>query len=398
MVGGFPAFPDWLTGCSATVATLLQPNMWVITAALRAGNVAPPGSVPGGRRRQCVVCALRHRPAVLRNRDRGLGRQHPRRDPASSAALSVYGNVQSDLHAYQDANTTVASQQNTQVALALQVVKAQTKVATAQAHYEQVEHELGTFAVSEYIHNGLYDANALAGGGSTSESQTGLAAQQYTKVAATDMVDRVQAASAAVTSAQGDLADADRGLQRAGAALLADEAAENHALEKLIDDTATLQTAGACTTVSIIQHAVGTVELRGVDHRPAARGATTTTTTPTSTTVPSTTPRHRRPPRPAQRRRPPPRPTHRCRGGRPASGASSLLPADRAGVDDHHAPPRPRQRAPRQPRPRRPPAFEAGWVLHADSGTGQPGWVGSPAGVRVGALSTQQQHMSEARS
>src|SRR5580658_3562436 len=36
MVGGFPAFPDWLTGCSATVATLLQPNMAEITAALRA--------------------------------------------------------------------------------------------------------------------------------------------------------------------------------------------------------------------------------------------------------------------------------------------------------------------------------------------------------------------------
>ena len=38
---GFPAFPTWAAGCSATVATLYQPNMWVITAALRAGNVTP---------------------------------------------------------------------------------------------------------------------------------------------------------------------------------------------------------------------------------------------------------------------------------------------------------------------------------------------------------------------
>src|ERR1700722_17124398 len=39
---GFPAFPSWAAGCSATIATLFQPNMWVIDAALRAGNVSPP--------------------------------------------------------------------------------------------------------------------------------------------------------------------------------------------------------------------------------------------------------------------------------------------------------------------------------------------------------------------
>ena len=38
---GFPAFANWLSGCAATVATLLQPNMATITAALRAGNVSP---------------------------------------------------------------------------------------------------------------------------------------------------------------------------------------------------------------------------------------------------------------------------------------------------------------------------------------------------------------------
>ena len=145
---------------------------------------------------------------------------------ASSAALSVYGNVQSDLHAYQLATTTVAGQQNTQAALALEVVTAQRTVVTAQSHYDQVEHELGTFAVSEYIHSGLYDSSTLAASGSTSESQTNLASQQYTKVAANDILNTVQEASAALTGARGDLASADRGLQRAGAALLlADEAA-----------------------------------------------------------------------------------------------------------------------------------------------------------------------------
>ena len=41
---GFPAFANWLAGCAATVATLLQPNMATITAGLRAGNIAPPAA------------------------------------------------------------------------------------------------------------------------------------------------------------------------------------------------------------------------------------------------------------------------------------------------------------------------------------------------------------------
>jgi hypothetical protein len=333
MVGGFPAFPDWLTGCSATVATLLQPNMWVITAALRAGNVAPPGQflvdvdgsawcAPSATGQPCYETAI----AASGGSIPGVS--------SASLALTVYGNVQSDLRAYQDAKTTVASQQGTQVALALQVVKAQTRVATAQAHYEQVEHELGTFAVSEYIHNGLYDANALAGSGSTSESQTGLAAQQYTKVAATDMVDRVQAASAAMTSAQGNLAGADRGLQRAGAALLADEAAENHALEKLIDDTSTLQTAGACTTVSILNSPSGSSAGNA-----ATTGSTTTTTTTTSTTttttasttVPSTAPPTSSTTTTSTTAPSTTTTTTGAAAGAPGSGASTQLPADRAG-------------------------------------------------------------------
>ena len=107
MVGGFPAFPDWLTGCSATVATLLQPNMWVITAALRTGNVTPPGQflvdvdgsawcAPLANGQPCYETAIAASgggiPGVI----------------AASSALSVYSNVQSDLRAYRAAGATVA--------------------------------------------------------------------------------------------------------------------------------------------------------------------------------------------------------------------------------------------------------------------------------------------------
>ncbi len=41
---GFPAFGDWISGCAATVATILQPNMTSIAAGLKAGNVSPPAA------------------------------------------------------------------------------------------------------------------------------------------------------------------------------------------------------------------------------------------------------------------------------------------------------------------------------------------------------------------
>ena len=229
MVGGFPAFPDWLTGCSATVATLLQPNMWVITAALRTGNVAPPGQflvdVDGSK--WCAPSAAGqpcYETAIAASGGSIPGLVASSRPSASTAMCSpTCMPINSPPQPWPVSRTPRPlwhSRSST----------AQRNVVTAQSHYDQVEHELGTFAVSEYIHSGLYDSSTLAAGGSTSESQTNLASQQYTKVAANDILNTVQEASAALTGARGDLADADRGLQRAGAALLADEAAESHAL------------------------------------------------------------------------------------------------------------------------------------------------------------------------
>ena len=115
MVGGFPAFADWLSGCAATVATLLQPNMSVIASALRAGSVAPPGQflvdVDGD-----AWCAPSNGQPCYETAIAASGGKIPG-VIASSAALAVYGNVQSDLRSYQTATTKVAGAQNTQEAL-----------------------------------------------------------------------------------------------------------------------------------------------------------------------------------------------------------------------------------------------------------------------------------------
>jgi len=107
---GFPAFADWPAGCSATVATLFQTNMWVITAALRSGTVAPPAAflavvdqsawcAPGPDGLPCYASSLV-----------GVAGSIPV-SLAVSSALDVYGNVTSDLRSYQQAITSVTADQ-----------------------------------------------------------------------------------------------------------------------------------------------------------------------------------------------------------------------------------------------------------------------------------------------
>ena len=297
--GGFPGFPDWLTGCSATVATLLQPNMWAITDALRAGDVSPPGDVPRRRRRHRVVCAPSSSgQPCYENAIAATGGSIPG-VVAASTALNVYGNVQSDLQAYQLALAASAQAQSTQAVQTLQVRWERDGVTAARTASTHAAHQLAKFGVSEYVHSGLYQPSAF-GTTTASESEAGVAAQQYTSVTADDLVARVHAASAALIAAQSRLADAQRELQSAAAAMLADDAAENHALGRLIADLATLQTAGACTTREHRCRAVRPVGLRAgiATGRRRRRTTTTTSTTPpaapagvttTTTTAPSQT-------------------------------------------------------------------------------------------------------------
>ena len=95
----------------ATVATLFQPNMWVITAALRAGNVTPAAAflavvdqsswcAPSPAGVPCYVNAMEITPGSLAL------------DIPASSALDVYGNVNTDLQSYQQSIATVAADEN----------------------------------------------------------------------------------------------------------------------------------------------------------------------------------------------------------------------------------------------------------------------------------------------
>jgi hypothetical protein len=289
---GFPAFPSWAAGCSATTATMLQPNMWPITAALRAGNISP-GAAFLATVDQSAWCAPSadglpcYASSVL-----GLAGSIPASVPASSA-LDVYGNVQSGLQSYQKSIAAVTSDQGVLAVRDLALAEAQSQVATARDKLGAASHALQGFAINEYVSSGLYSSAPLVNNGgpqpltpSTPQDSDGVVAQQYLGVAASNLLTRDDAAAGALKGSSQRQKSAATAAAQASVALTTDEVAENQSLSQLVKDVATLEHAGACATVTI---AAPTPSASAVG---SASTATTTTTVPPSTTTtvpPSTT-------------------------------------------------------------------------------------------------------------
>jgi len=281
---GFPAFPTWAAGCSATVATLYQPNMWVITAALRAGNVTPQAAflaevdqsqwcAPSSTGEPCYVNAI-----VTPG---SLALAVP-----TSSALDVYGNVNKDLQTYQQSLATVAADQNDVGIHDLALAAADSRVASAQGQLGAASRSLQSFAVNEYISSGLYSGAPLVSNAgtqplspSTPQDSDGVVVQQYLGVTANSLVTHDDAAVGAYKTAEQRRGAAAKALARAAVALTSDEAAESRDLTQLMTDVATLEHAGACATVTITPPpSIGSVV-----------GASTSTSTTTTTVPPTTT-------------------------------------------------------------------------------------------------------------
>jgi hypothetical protein len=288
---GFPAFPSWAAGCSATVATLFQPNMWVITAALRAGNITPPAAflavvdqsswcAPSPSGVPCYVNAIEVTPGSLAL------------DVPASSALDVYTNVNTDLQSYQQSIAAVTADQNAVAERDLALAGSETQVAQARDKFGAASRALQGFAISEYVNSGLYSGAPLVSSGSaqpltssTPQSSDGVVAQQYLGVAADNLINDNEAAAGAFKGSEQHRGDAAKALAQAAVTLTSDEEAENRDLTQLIKDVATLEHAGACPTVTIIAPPTTSTA-------PAAGSTSTTTTTvapTTTTTVPPTT-------------------------------------------------------------------------------------------------------------
>jgi hypothetical protein len=288
---GFPAFSDWISGCAATVGTIMQPNMAPILAALRAGNVSPPQAflavvdqsqwcAPSADGTPCYSSMILGSTGSLAA---SVLKQ--------SSALDVYSNVQSDLRSYQLAGASVSSAQQDVTTTNLQLGAAQSALSAAQSQASAAEKALRHFAISEYINSGLYQGSFVANGSTNSPfgtpSPQGVVAHQYATVIAANLLTQSQAAAAAAKASLAHRNTTQKNLQVAEATLVSDNNAENRSLVKLVADVTTLEKAGACTNANIVV-ATTPGPANGSATTPSSSSSTTTTTT-TSTTVPSST-------------------------------------------------------------------------------------------------------------
>ncbi len=272
-VDGFPAYATWLAGCAATVATIEQPNMSSILAALKAGDVSPPGGFLAAVDQSAWCAPSDGQPCYLSDI---VGSATTGAVPAvltSSSALDVYGHVQSDIHDYELALLTTSVDQQTQLAWHEQLDAAQSAVSDAQRSYDAIERKLERFAIAEYVNSGMFENSAFLGGDGAQGPNTA-AVQQYTNVTGDNLVARAEAAATVVQNTEAQRGIAFTSLQGSGATLSSDNARVTRILTQLLTDLATMQTAGACTAITITVAAPGST-------------STTNTTTTTTTTTPA---------------------------------------------------------------------------------------------------------------
>jgi hypothetical protein len=293
---GFPAFTDWIAGCAATVATILQPNMTPVAAALLAGNVSPPPAflavvdqsqwcAPGPDGTPCYADMIGGATGSL-----------AKAVLSASSALNVYGNVRSDLHSYQEAVTADSLAQLAVATTNQQLSAAQAILSTARNHAAAAQTALRRFAVNEYVNSGLYQASPLVTGTNSSAfgtpNQNGVVAHQYSTFVASDLLTQSQAATAAVKAAIAQRNGVQKTLQSDVLTLTSDNGTESRALVRLVSDVETLQKAGACTTAVITTPTPAAAPAASTPPStsgPAATPSTTTTTVPPTTTTSSST-------------------------------------------------------------------------------------------------------------
>jgi hypothetical protein len=296
---GFPAFANWLAGCSATTATLFQPNMWSITAALRAGDVAPPQAFLATVD-QSQWCAPSNGTPCYESAILGVAGTIATAVLTGSSALAVYGNVQNDVHAYQLSVLTVSGDQNALAARNQDLAAALSVDGATHSALASADQALQHFAVDEYVSSGLYVSTSIPTGQGPSnpfgpQNADGVVAHQYESIAAGDLVTRDQVALTAYHAARNHVHDTSKAVAAAMSKLAWDDAAQTRSLSKLVADVATMQTAGACTAIALTTAPLGT-PAPGQDSSTTATTATaapptttTTTTPPAASAAPTTT-------------------------------------------------------------------------------------------------------------
>ncbi len=243
------ARPQWRPSCST-------PNMAAIAAGLRAGNVSPPPAFLAvvDQSQWCAPSA----DGTPCYSDTILGATGSLATEVlqQSAALSVFGNVRSDLINYQGAVGAVTGAQ--------QDVTTRNQCSRPRSRRSR---RLGTTptpprrtcaaspSTSTSTAACIRAASSRAGRNSPfgTPSPQGVIAHQYSTVVASDLLTNAQAATAAAKASLAVRDASSKALQLAVLTLTSDNNTENRTLIRLVADVTAPQKAGACTNAVITE-------------------------------------------------------------------------------------------------------------------------------------------------
>ena len=243
-VDGFPAFSNWSAGCSATVATIEQPDMTPILAALRQGSVLSPAMflVMVDATPWCTPAKGEPCYAALIAAG-GID--------VEATAISMYHDATQALEGYNQAVSRVASDQATLGTEALQLQDDDTSLDSAEHVFAKARSALAALAISQYATNPQTNADptlrVFAG-----QSVSGALATYYDGLDVTRQVRIYQAAESALGIQRAGDRSEQAQVQASAAALVADQTAAAGALAALEVQLASLQAAGVCVGISAL--------------------------------------------------------------------------------------------------------------------------------------------------
>jgi hypothetical protein len=253
---GFPAFGTWVAGCAATVATLLQPNMTSIVAALKAGDVSPPGvflldvdasqwCAPSANGIPCYASE------ILAGDGTAVEARFVQGSGGFKDALAIYTAAGAALNAYDQDVPVVAADQALLAAQTGQLVVVDGELSAARGALSVAARALRRLAVAEYTNDGAVssDANLQLFSAPTDE---GIVAQVLANVATNALIRRYDRAEVGVTTWVAHRLVVVASVSHAAAVLDSAVAAATQALAQLDADMTTIEAAGACTGAPVV--------------------------------------------------------------------------------------------------------------------------------------------------
>lgn len=246
MVGaGFPAFASWPAGCSATTATILQPNMAAIDASLSTGGQPVPSAFLATVDQTPWCAPDNGQPCYGAFMSLGIAPGDPTR------ALSLLSDSANAVSAYGHDVSQIASLEGTLSEQQSELVAAQQAVAAAQQAEQDAHTALEQLAVYDYTSNPSLDRIASLDQFET-PTQTQQLSQFYERVDLTWQVRHLQDAQAVVRAAVAHTASVASAIGATRSSLASTEADQVHWVSKIASDVGILHNAGACPAVPAI--------------------------------------------------------------------------------------------------------------------------------------------------